>query len=169
MLKSPLTGFLLALGVGLIVGCGGKGGGPRVPVSGKVTGSTAKGSVPVAKAEVTFHPRAGGAEGQTPPSGVADEDGTFKFDAPPGDYHVTVRWPQQTKVGWGDRPSRRALRRSEDDQTVRHRPGKWTERIRFQSPVAVDGDSPQVRLRHRRGRQHPPLLGQRPAEGDASP
>ena len=102
MLKSPLTGFLLALGVGLIVGCGGKGGGPRVPVSGKVTGSTAKGSVPVAKAEVTFHPKAGGAEGQTPPSGVADEDGTFKFDAPPGDYHVTVRWPQQTKVTIGD-------------------------------------------------------------------
>jgi len=102
MLKSTLMGFLLALGFGLIVGCGGKGGAARVPVSGKVTGTTVQGPVPAAKAELTFHPKAGGVKGETLPSGVAEEDGTFKFDAPPGDYNVTVTWPQQTKVTIGD-------------------------------------------------------------------
>lgn len=104
MPRPSLAGFLLALGLGLIVGCGGKGGVPGVPVSGKVTGSggQGKGAVPAAKAEITFYPKAAPAEGQTPPNGVAEEDGTFKFDAPPGEYAVTVRWPRQTKIAIGD-------------------------------------------------------------------
>lgn len=65
-------------------------------VQGTVTvkGQPAKGAV------VIFHPKGGDAKGQRP-SGVVKEDGTFslttgnKPGAPPGEYTVTVTWPQE--------------------------------------------------------------------------
>jgi hypothetical protein len=72
---------------------------PKVaPVSGKVTAK----AQPAVGAVVTFHPVSPTVENKLRPSGVVQADGTFRLTtyttgdgAAPGDYAVTLAWPEK--------------------------------------------------------------------------
>lgn len=83
----------------LCAGCSGTG---LVPTTGKATlkGKGIKGAV------VVFHPKDATITSQRP-SGVTDENGAFSLTtgpengAPPGDYVVTITWPEEPKAAKG--------------------------------------------------------------------
>ncbi len=82
-----------------VLGCGGGGSIPPVPVSGKVL----VGGKPVEGAVVTFLSQA--KEGGRSASGKTDKDGAFKLTtaktndgAPPGEYTITIA-KQEMKAG----------------------------------------------------------------------
>lgn len=86
-----------------LLGCGGDGSTPPVPVSGKVL----VGGKPVEGAVVTFLSQA--KEGGRSASGKTDKDGAFKLTtaktddgAPPGEYTITIA--KQEMKGGGNEP-----------------------------------------------------------------
>jgi hypothetical protein len=101
MLRSCLMGIAAATVSVALSGCGNPPG--HFPVSGKVL---YKGE-PAAGAVVYFHRQGGhAAAGQTIPTGIADDDGTFSLECdgigsgcPAGNYAVLVEWKDPTGDG----------------------------------------------------------------------
>ena len=95
-------GWILALGILLVAGCGGSGRKPVFTVRGKVLTADKK---PAAGALVTFHPVAAAPKDTERPSGHVDEQGNYQLTtylendgAPAGDYAVTIVWPVPRKT-----------------------------------------------------------------------
>ncbi len=83
-----------------IVACGGCNAGERLyPVSGTVTVN----GQPAVGAQVTFYPAGQSGVQVVPSTGIVAADGTFtlstngKAGAPPGQYEVTIVWPEERK------------------------------------------------------------------------
>jgi hypothetical protein len=89
--------------LGCIVGCGSATGPRPVAVSGKVATAAGK---PCDGALVVLHPRAADRVNAAKPVATAAEDGTFRLTtakpddgAIPGEYGVTVVWPERAAPG----------------------------------------------------------------------
>lgn len=92
-----ILGIVTALGFVVILGCGGKSFPKTAPVHGQILLN----GRPLDKAEVMFHPLATASKDAVPSTAITGADGSFQLatfiagdGAPPGEYAVTIVWPQ---------------------------------------------------------------------------
>jgi hypothetical protein len=99
----PSSRWWLVAGCAVLAGCGPRGGPRPVAAGGRVV--TAAGA-PCGGALVVFHPQAADRVNAAKPVATTADDGSFRLTtgspddgAVPGEYGVTVVWPERAKEG----------------------------------------------------------------------